>query len=139
MTSSYPHQKIKKKNAVGADLVTLDGRHGDRIANYIKTDTPRAINRIPLISAQNVLDVVPVGSTIIGVELTEDAKDLVGFNHPKSAFYVFWPEGGSLKQDVLCKCNAVVKIPSVICLNLAAAVNVVLYDRLTKDMKRKRV
>lgn len=42
-------------------------------------------------------------------------------------------EDGSLPRDVLAWCRDVVVIPGRHCLNLAAAANVVLYDRAAKE------
>jgi tRNA(Leu) C34 or U34 (ribose-2'-O)-methylase TrmL len=47
--------------------------------------------------------------------------------------YIFGPEDGSLPQSVVDQCEHVVFIPTTGCMNLAATVNVVLYDRLAKQ------
>jgi tRNA(Leu) C34 or U34 (ribose-2'-O)-methylase TrmL len=74
--------------------------------------------------------------TPIAVELRASAEDLRGFEHPENALYVFGPEDSSLGRAELVECHRFVRIPSDGCLNLAAAVNVVLYDRLTKLGRR---
>ena len=73
-------------------------------------------------------DVVP-----IAVEKRESSTDLVYFQHPKKAVYVFGPEDGSLDKPILNLCHEFIWIPSKFCVNLAAAVNLVLYDRLAKQ------
>jgi tRNA(Leu) C34 or U34 (ribose-2'-O)-methylase TrmL len=45
---------------------------------------------------------------------------------------VFGPEDGHVPKGVRGACHRFVTIPSDGCLNLAAAVNVVLYDRMAK-------
>ena len=55
---------------------------------------------------------------------------------PRRAYYIFGPENGSLSKEIMNKCKYTVKIPTNGCLNLGAAVNVVLYDRLAK-LKRE--
>lgn len=72
------------------------------------------------------------GYTPVAVELRDGAEDLREFVHPAQALYVFGPEDGSIPKGVLTVCHRFVRIPSDGCLNLAAAVNVVLYDRLSK-------
>ncbi len=52
--------------------------------------------------------------------------------HPEDAFYVFGPEDGGLPKPVRLLCHRFAVIPTHHCLNLAAAVNVVLYDRRLK-------
>ena len=54
------------------------------------------------------------------------------FKHPQRAFYIFGPEDGSLRANVTDWCEDIIYIPTHGCMNLAATVNVVLYDRLAK-------
>lgn len=75
-------------------------------------------------------DVVPVA-----VEVRENAEVLPHFIHPENAVYVFGPEDGSIPQIYLKHCQRFLVIPSPFCLNLAAAINVVLYDRKAKLLK----
>lgn len=73
------------------------------------------------------------GYTPVAVEVREAAEDLRDFIHPEKAIYVFGPEDGSLDRGILTACHRFLRIPSTGCLNLAAATNVVLYDRLAKE------
>jgi len=70
--------------------------------------------------------------TPVAVELRPNSEVLGKFLHPKNAVYVFGPEDGSIPQIYLKHCYRFVKIPSKHCLNLAAAVNVILYDRILR-------
>jgi tRNA C32,U32 (ribose-2'-O)-methylase TrmJ len=72
--------------------------------------------------------------TPVAIELRDSAEDLREFEHPADALYVFGPEDSGLGRAVLAECHRFVRIPSAIRtpLNLAAAVNVVLYDRFVK-------
>ena len=72
----------------------------------------------------------------MAVELRPNAESLVDFEHPDEATYVFGPEDGSLPKGILSVCHRFVVIPTPHCLNLAAAVNVVLYDRRLKQHQR---
>jgi tRNA(Leu) C34 or U34 (ribose-2'-O)-methylase TrmL len=56
--------------------------------------------------------------------------------HPERAFYVFGPEDGTLGTRHLSKCVRKIMVPTKFCMNLAATVNVVLYDRLAKQVKQ---
>jgi hypothetical protein len=85
------------------------------------------------------------GLTPVCVELTPGAQDLTWFEHPEHALYVFGPEDGGLSAGVKVQCHRFVQIPTLedrtgrsLCLNLAAAVNIVLYDRLAKMQTRER-
>jgi tRNA G18 (ribose-2'-O)-methylase SpoU len=51
------------------------------------------------------------------------------FEHPERAVYVFGPEDGHVSAGLRAKCHRFVYIPAHHCLNLAAAVNVVLAHR----------
>ena len=54
------------------------------------------------------------------------------YQHPGNALYIFGPEDGTIDQKVIDRADSVVFIPTIGSLNLAAAVNVMLYDRLAK-------
>jgi len=100
------------------------------------TDTQKAHKHIPLFQVDHLKDAIPWKATVVAVELMEDAKNLINFVHPKAAYYIFGPENGSLEEDVLKYCNVKVQIPTSYCLNLAATVNIVLYDRMAKMERR---
>lgn len=72
------------------------------------------------------------GVTPVAIELTPGAENLIEFEHPENALYVFGPEDGSLPRVALGLCHRFVKIPTRHCTNLAAAVYTVLYDRHLK-------
>lgn len=74
----------------------------------------------------------PKGTIPVAVELLPGAESLVLFEHPADAVYVFGPEDGTLPPAARAACHRFVQIPAATCLNLAAAVNVVLYDRRAK-------
>jgi len=72
-------------------------------------------------------DVVPVA-----IELRPGSMPLPMLEHPKKALYVFGPEDGSIGKRILQRCHRFVVIPTRHCINLSAAVYLVLYDRLLK-------
>ena len=69
---------------------------------------------------------------VVPIEIHEQAIRLETFDHPRAAIYVFGPEEGSVPSWIIGELGPAVRIPSVGCLNLAAAVSVVLYDRAAK-------
>lgn len=115
-----------------ANKVFYTGTRFDR-ARQFYTDTKNSHEKIPLTHAQDLRDTIPDGAKIVAVELVEGATQLMDFIHPEQAYYIFGPEDGSLTQELLDVCDYVVYIPTVGCMNLAATVNVVLYDRLAKS------
>lgn len=87
---------------------------------------------IPLSGVSCLIENVSENMKIVCVEFAENAIPLPAYQHPHNAFYIFGPEDGSMNQDVIDKADSVVYVPTKGCMNLAATVNVVLYDRLTK-------
>ena len=73
---------------------------------------------------------LPVGCSLVGIELTADAVDLPSFRHPMRAAYVLGPERGSLSDALLERCDHVVRIPTRFCVNVAMAGAIVMYDRV---------
>lgn len=71
--------------------------------------------------------------TPVAIELRPNSESLTTFEHPKNPLYVFGPEDGSLSGIHLEKCHRYVVIPTRHCVNLAAAVYLVLYDRMVKE------
>lgn len=71
--------------------------------------------------------------TPVCVEVLEHSEPLTSFIHPERAVYVFGPEDGNVPKGVRHVSHRFVTIPGKGCLNLAAAVNVILYDRMTKE------
>ena len=74
----------------------------------------------------------------VAVERVVEATPLPQFEHPERAKYLFGLENGSLDETMLERCAHVVSIPGHECSNLAASVNVVLYDRIDKRWGRER-
>jgi tRNA(Leu) C34 or U34 (ribose-2'-O)-methylase TrmL len=82
--------------------------------------------------------------TPVAVEMRDNSEPLPIFQHPENAVYMFGPEDGSIPQVMLRHCHRFIVIPSKHCVNLSAAVYLVLYDRIMKkgiitieDMERE--
>jgi tRNA(Leu) C34 or U34 (ribose-2'-O)-methylase TrmL len=116
-----------------ASKVFYTGKRFDRARQFF-TDTKNMHEKIPLQGVEDLLTTVPDVAKIVAVELVEGATPIIHFQHPEQAYYIFGPEDGSLSQDILNACDHVVYIPTIGCMNLAATVNVVLYDRLAKSV-----
>lgn len=108
---------------------------GERFGYAVKyhTDTNDIFGKIPLQYVESLLDGLPASTKIVCVELVEGASLLPEFVHPNQAIYIFGPEDGSIPQELIDRADHVVYIPTIGCMNLAATVNVLLYDRLTKS------
>jgi tRNA(Leu) C34 or U34 (ribose-2'-O)-methylase TrmL len=127
---------LRAAGCYGASLVVVGGRvqrFGRR-----PTDTSKAWRRIPLQRADNLRDAIPYGCVPVAVDLIEGAESLVDYRHPERAFYVFGAEDNTLGDRILSWCRDVVYVPTTACMNLAATVNVILYDRAAKALRLAR-
>ncbi|MDH5219173.1 MAG: RNA methyltransferase [Gammaproteobacteria bacterium] len=123
---------MRAAGCYGVDAVFYTGERYDRAAKF-NTDTKGASENIPLTGVDDLLDCIPPDAKIVCVELVIGATPLPEFEHPENVIYLFGPEDGTLHQKVIDHADHVVYIPTNGCLNLAATVNVVLYDRLAKS------
>ena len=96
------------------------------------TDTMKTSRHIPLVRTEDLHNIIPFDCVPVAVELVPGATPLWSYPHPERAFYIFGNEDGTLGKAVLGWCRDVVFVPSWRCSNLAACVNVVLYDRTHK-------
>jgi len=121
---------MRAAGCYGAALVVIEG------ARYRKQreDTQCAWRHIPVIHGP-LDDMIPLDCTRVVVELCARAKPLTTFSHPERALYVFGPEDGSVPDSVIAKASHVIQVPTRYCMNLAATVNVVLYDRMAKQLR----
>lgn len=125
---------LRAVGCFNAQAVYYTGQRYDIAAKH-HTDTKNVQSRVPLARTDSWSELkaqLPEGTKMICVELALGATSLPDFEHPERALYVFGPEDGSLAKAAVSAADAVVYIPTIGCLNLAATVNVLLYDRLLK-------
>ena len=123
---------MRAAGCYGAEAVFFTGRRYGLAARF-HTDTKDASRTIPLTGVDCLVESAPENTGIVCVELVEGAVPLPEFRHPARALYIFGPEDGTISQDVIDRADAVVYVPTVGCMNLAATVNVLLYDRMAKS------
>lgn len=123
---------LRAAGCFGVSLVVTTGQRYTRAP----TDVAKAYQSIPLLHVSDLHAAVPFDCVPVAVELTAMSRPLPRYVHPPRAFYVFGPEDNTLPGEILRWCQDVVVIPSNGCLNLAAAVNVLLYDRLAKGLQK---
>ncbi|MEN9581949.1 MAG: hypothetical protein RJA70_4958 [Pseudomonadota bacterium] len=123
---------MRAAGCYGVHSVFYTGERYTR-ASGLRTDTKRVHLQIPLTGVDDLKQVIPLGCVPVAVELHPNAKPLPGYTHPERAFYIFGPEDGDLNSEITTWCEDIVYIPTHGCMNLAATVNVVLYDRLAKS------
>jgi tRNA(Leu) C34 or U34 (ribose-2'-O)-methylase TrmL len=114
----------------GASLVVIQGARYKRQS----ADITKAWRHIPVLHVEDLVKSIPFDCQPICVELTDAATPMESFSHPERAFYIFGPEDGSIPVELTNKYRTI-KISSDFCMNLAATVNVVLYDRRAKETR----
>lgn len=128
---------LRAAGCYDAAMVAVSGARPLKYLGRIPTDTHKAYRHLPLIRCDDLREVIPCDCVPVAVELVEGARSLVDYKHPERAFYVFGPEDGTLGKQVTDWCRDVVYVPMAEhrCMNLAATVNVVLYDRFAKSAR----
>ena len=120
---------LRAAHCYSASMVAIQGQRA-KIRQC--TDTTKTWRHIPVLRGDDLSKLIPFDAVPIAVDLVEGAESLVDFEHPKRAFYIFGPEDGTLGKSTFDWCSRKVFVPTQHCMNLAATVNVVLYDRMVK-------
>ncbi|TKB58644.1 RNA methyltransferase [Ferrimonas aestuarii] len=123
---------MRAAGCYGATEVRYSGERYDRAVKF-HTDTKKASSHIPLRPSDDLLCGVDTPLSVVCIELVEGATPLPEFEHPEHAIYLFGPEDGSLDKHLVERAEHVVYVPTKGCMNLAATVNVLLYDRMAKS------
>jgi tRNA(Leu) C34 or U34 (ribose-2'-O)-methylase TrmL len=116
----------------GARMIVTSGRR----YRPVSSDTMKAYRHVPFLEADDVFDVIPYDCVPVAVDMVAGARLLPTYHHPERAFYIFGPENGMLGAKVLDRCRDAIMVPTSHCMNLAATVNVVLYDRMSKSFPK---
>lgn len=114
----------------GAGMMAIEGVRGRALKHF--ADTTSAYRHMPCFESDDLLLHRPYDTQIVVVDLIDGAVPLPDFKHPERAMYVFGPEDGTLGKRHTDAAQHVVYVPGRTCMNLAATVNVILYDRMVK-------
>jgi tRNA(Leu) C34 or U34 (ribose-2'-O)-methylase TrmL len=123
---------IRAASCYDARFVAIAGKRVPHKGRIERTDPRTAHRHMPVLWVDDILAACPHESVPVAIELVKSGTPLPAFEHPASAFYIFGGEDQTLGKGILARCHHVVFVPTVGCMNLAATVNVVLYDRLAK-------
>ena len=123
---------LRAAGVYGAAFVATTGKRYQVAA----TDTMKHSRHLPLLMPDELRNIIPFDCVPIAVDLIEGATSLPEYKHPERAFYIFGAEDNTLGSRITDWCRDIVYIPTKGCMNLAATVNVVLYDRLCKQLTR---
>lgn len=119
---------LRAAGVYGANFVATTGRR----YQGSPTDTMKAHRTLPLFKVEDLRDIIPYDCVPVAVDLLDGAISLPEYKHPKRAFYIFGAEDATLGIKITSWCKDIVYVPTNRCMNLAATVNVVLYDRMAK-------
>lgn len=122
---------LRAAHCYGASLIVISGERVKAKEICAATNTLQTQRHIPVLRGE-LKSLIPYAAVPVDVELVDDAVPIFDFVHPHTAFYVFGPEDGTLGKSVLDWCPHKIMIPTSHCMNLAATVNVVLFDRMSK-------
>ncbi|KKW12845.1 MAG: TrmH family RNA methyltransferase [Candidatus Gottesmanbacteria bacterium GW2011_GWB1_49_7] len=121
---------LRAAGIFGAAMVAVRGQRYKGAG----TDTMKHHRQLPLIQVDDLHMAIPYDCIPVAVDLIDGAQSLPAYIHPQRAFYIFGAEDATLGARILSWCRDIIYIPTKGCLNLAACVNVVLYDRMIKEV-----
>lgn len=142
----YPHNVGAVVRACSCFGVTQIRLTGDRVVEEVRAaaripreERMRDYQEVDMVMDDRPFERMPVGAVPVAIELVPGAENLLEFEHPKNPIYVFGPEDGSIPQPILKLCHRRVFLPTRHCINLSAAVYLMLYDRLHKQFLKGEV
>lgn len=114
----------------GADFIfTIGARYKKQ-----RTDTCKTTRNIPLFEYKNWEDFekhLPRESELVFIEQDDESKDLSNYKHPRQAVYILGAEDYGIPKELM-KGKTKIQIESPMCLNVAVAGSIVMYDRNCK-------
>ncbi len=135
----YPHNvgaAVRACSCFGVGQVWLTGRRVfDKVSEaqrLPREERMKGFSDVTIVLEEKPLEAFSGSVTPVAIELLPGAENLLTFEHPENAVYLFGPEDGSVPSNMRGQCHRRVFIPTRHCANLGAAVYMVLYDRLTK-------
>jgi len=126
---------LRASGVYGAKMVAIAGKRYSKQ----RTDTRKEFKHTPFLQVDNLESVIPYDCVSVAVDLIKGATPLPDYKHPERAFYIFGAEDATLGDRITSWCKDIIYIPSNGCMNLAATVNVVLYDRMAKRKEGREI
>ena len=126
---------VRAASCFGVPQVWITGR---RCAEKVWSQrrVPREERMKGFADVDIILDERPFGffpdAVPVAVELLPNSENLLSFEHPEKAIYVFGPEDGNIPRGIRGLCHRRVFIPTRHCTNLGAAIYLLFYDRMLK-------
>lgn len=114
----------------GADFIFTIGKRYQKQSS----DTTKAWRHVPLfeyVSFEDFRSHVPYSCQIVFVEQAEGARDIKRAYHPESCAYVLGAEDHGIPEEIM-RGHQKIFIDTPMCLNVAVAGSIVLFDRKNK-------
>lgn len=135
----YPHNvgaAVRACSCFGFQQVWLSGRRvADKVLNsqrLPREERMKGFSDVSLVLEDRPFDYFGKDVVPVAVELLQGSENMLSFEHPENAVYIFGPEDGSVPTNIRRLCHRRIFIPTKHCTNLGAAVYLVLYDRMIK-------
>lgn len=106
---------------------------GDRYKK-MGSDTTKSFKHVPLYSYEEFEDFkkhIPFECPVIFIEQTKNSKDIKNFIHPEKCIYLLGAEDNGIPEDLM-RGHQVVHISTPMCLNVAVAGSIIMFDRVNK-------
>ena len=104
------------------------------------SDTLKSWRHVPFFHHDDIREFInrlPKDSVLVGVELTEDATDIINFKHPKRAVYLLGAEDSGLPAEILELCATVIKLPGKYSMNVSTAGSLVSMTGTSNRQKKR--
>lgn len=124
------------QNFGAAFIFTIGRRYRQQASDTLKT-----ARHIPLYHYENLeafRAARPIDCPLVGIEQSDGSVDICDFKHPERAVYLLGAEDSGLPADVQARCNSIVHISTPMCLNVAVAGSIVMFDRASKAACMRR-
>jgi tRNA G18 (ribose-2'-O)-methylase SpoU len=121
--------------SLGASFIFVVGNRYKHQAS----DTVKAMKHIPMYHYDDLdsfYQNIPHGCQLIGVDNIDQARDVIGYDHPERAVYLLGAEDSGLSKNAIEMCHSIIKFDSEQCLNVSVAGSIIMYDRATKQKRQ---
>ncbi|NCC85300.1 MAG: TrmH family RNA methyltransferase [Clostridia bacterium] len=117
---------------LGADFIFTIGHRYKKQCS----DTMQTYRHVPLTAYDDFEDFkkhLPYGCPIVAIEILENAIPLEKYRHRERCAYLLGAEDGGIPNEILSQCVDVVRLKGDVCMNVAVAGSIVMYDRKGAD------
>lgn len=100
------------------------------------SDTTKAWKSTPLYHFESFEDFrnhIPYDCRLVAIEQNDISVNVKSFPHPERSIYLLGAEDHGIPEDILFRCPDIVHIDTPMCLNVATAGSIIMYDRSVKQ------